>query len=98
MRQVLFGNYWEDSTNYAYIKGTKKIIEKKPLIDELNELRNNPNLIYISEYLTIIKENKNYYIIDSNTKIFSTKSLDPNDWFEEIPDEDIDQYEYLFFE
>ena len=98
MRKVLFGNSWEDSTNYAYIKGTKIIADRKVFIDELNALKNNKNLSCISNYFTIIRDSDEYYLLEKGKKLLSSKSLDPCNWLEDIPDEDIDKYEYMFFE
>ena len=100
MRQVHFGNYWEDSSNYIYIKGTNKIINKNSLIEDLNYLKNNNNVYYHSTcFGYFIKNDNEYKFIDNNgSEIFSSNRIEPNDWFDEIPDKDFDKYEKLFFD
>ena len=102
MRQVHFGNYWESSDNYAYVKGTRILVDKSSFIDDLNYLRCNKECFYHSHSnLIFIKEDGVYSLIDATcncNRIMSSESLDQNEWLEEIPDEDFDKYEHLFFE
>ena len=67
-----------------------------------NESKTSKYYIYLDKQTTIIDWFDNigirreYKFIDNNgSEIFSSNSIEPNDWFDEIPDKDFDKYEKL---
>lgn len=92
----LIDDIYEDRfINCAKIKEVDFIVDKDYFIDVLKSFKDNDLLCYKSLYYgSMIKENDEYVLYTHfGVKVFSSKSLAPNDWLESIDSNNVNKYD-----